>query len=348
VSDPVSAPLVTIVVPVFNGAAHVREGLDSILAQRYAPIEVIVCDDASTDETPDIIASYGSRVVHRRQPENLGIYDNVNSGVAAARGELVATYHADDVYLPEIVERQVAFMRRHPDTGAVFCLDRWIDAEGREYGKLELPTDVPGDTPLPFRTVFDALLRHKNTFLVCPTAMVRADIHRELGGYRQTLFRNSADLDMWIRIAERRPIGVLAEHLMRYRHFHGSSSHRYHYLRTTPERYFAIMDHHLERGAGRGAAPDALVAYEAHRSEDGLLIAASHYIKGERAEARAAVGRTRPLAIVKSPAGRRPRLLLLFVLMWTLTRLPRLRPFARAFYRRWHAKKRPPGAPVPT
>ena len=338
-------PLVTIVVPVLNGAAHLRESLDSILAQTYSPIEVMVCDDGSTDETPEIIASYGSRVIHRRQPANLGIYDNVNNGITAARGELVATYHADDVYLPTIVEREVAFMRRYPEAGAVFCLDLWIDAEGREYGRLELPKDVSGDTPLPFRTVFDALLRHKNTFLVCPTAMVRAEIHREIGGYRQSLFRDSADLDMWIRIAEKCPIGVVAEHLMRYRHFHGSSQHRYHYLRTMPDLYFAIMDGHLERGSGRGAAPDALVAYQAHRSEDHLMIAVAHYIKGQRADARASVGRARPLAILKSPSVRRARLLLLFVLMWTLARLPRLWPFARVFYRRWHKKKRPVGEP---
>ena len=90
-------PLVSIVVPVFNGAKYLRESLDSILAQTYRSIEVLVMDDASTDETPEIIASYGDRVIHVRQRENRGIYGNANDGIERARGEYIAIYHADDL-----------------------------------------------------------------------------------------------------------------------------------------------------------------------------------------------------------------------------------------------------------
>src|SRR5947209_16553719 len=98
-------PLVSIIVPVFNGERYLRESLDSILGQTYPRTEVLVMDDASTDGTPRIVASYGNNVRYRRQRENRGIYGNSNDGVAVARGELVAVYHADDVYLPTVVER---------------------------------------------------------------------------------------------------------------------------------------------------------------------------------------------------------------------------------------------------
>src|SRR5262245_46403552 len=127
------ARLVSVVVPVWNGARYLRESLDSILAQTYRPIEVLVMDDASTDETPEILASYGPAVRTRRQGTNRGQFDNVNDGIALAGGEWIAVYHADDVYRPEIVEREAEFLERHPEAGAVFCLDAWIDAEGREY-----------------------------------------------------------------------------------------------------------------------------------------------------------------------------------------------------------------------
>src|SRR5262245_40453342 len=96
----ISRSLVSIVVPVYNGARYLRESLDSILGQTYPHTEVLVMDDASTDETPQVLASYGDRVRVHRQPWNRGIYGNANDGIALARGEYIAVYHGDDVYDP--------------------------------------------------------------------------------------------------------------------------------------------------------------------------------------------------------------------------------------------------------
>ena len=133
-------PLVSILVPSYNGTAFLREALDSILAQTYPDVEIILLDDASTDDTPAIAAEYGSRISYVRQPNNLGIYDNVNVGIARACGSLIATYHADDIYLPTIVEAQVAYFQAHPEVGAVFCSDIFVDAHGEEYGRLSSGT----------------------------------------------------------------------------------------------------------------------------------------------------------------------------------------------------------------
>lgn len=338
---PPDAPLVSILVPSFNGARFLREALDSLLAQTYPAIEILLLDDASTDETPAIAASYGDRITYVRQPANLGIYDNVNVGLARARGEFIATYHADDVYLPTIVEAEVACLRAHPEVGAVFCSDIFVDADGREYGRIVLPPPVRGGGPLDYRTVLNALLSYKNRFLVCPTAMVRASVHREVGGYRQARYRNTADLEMWLRIARAHPIVVLEAHLMRYRHFHGNSSQRYHRLRTSPENFFAIMDEYLADGGRAPATDTALTAYEAHRSEDRLMAAISHYIKDERPDGRQALREVRVSAIVRTRTVQRARLLLLFAGLWGLLRLPRVEPVAKAMFERWHVKRAP-------
>jgi len=332
-------PLVSIVVPVHNGSLYLRESLDSILQQTYRPVEVLVLDDASTDDTPRILAEYGSDITVHRQECNLGIYDNVDRGIEMARGELTAVYHADDVYLPEMVARQVEFMGRFPRAAAVFTLDLWIDAQGKEYGRLELPPEVGGGQPLSFSVIFNALLRRRNIFLVCPTAMVRSKVYKELDGYRQNIFRNSADLDMWIRIARRHPIGILEDYLMKYRHFHASSSHRYHHLRSEPERFFKIMDHHLEAGGREVAGKDALRAYEAHRSEDQIMIAVARYIESRLVPAREALRQVRPSLLVRAREVQGGRLLLLYAGMQILCRLPRFPWVAGLFYRRWHARK---------
>src|SRR2546426_2388988 len=143
-------PLVSVVVSVFNGEAHLRESLDSILEQTYPRLEVIVVDDASTDTTPAILASYGDRIRVHRQSATRGIYGNANDGIAVAQGELVGVFHADDVYLPELVEREVDWLERHPQAGAVFCSDVFIDGEGHELGRLELPPEVRGNRPLDY------------------------------------------------------------------------------------------------------------------------------------------------------------------------------------------------------
>ena len=311
------APLVSVVVPVLNGERYLRETLDSILAQTYAPIELIVMDDASSDGTGEIIASYGTAVAHRRQRGSKGIYANANDGIAIARGELIAVYHGDDVYEPSMVEREVAYLHDNPRVGAVFAADVFIDQDGREFGRLKLPAAVAGGRPLDHGALLDALLRNKNTFLRCPSSMVRASVYRELGGYDQERFRNTSDLEMWLRIARHHQLAVIDEHLWRYRRGHGSSSERYHALRTDPERFFRIVDLELARlPQGELVASDALDAYEAHRVEDQLKIAASHYILRQRDEGRATLATVSPARLLRPHP--RPRLIAFYVVMWLL------------------------------
>lgn len=330
-------PFVSILVPVFNGARFLRESLDSILDQTYRRFEVIVLDDASTDDTPQIIRSYGDRVRCIRQTSNHGIYDNVNVGIAEARGSLIAAYHADDIYHPEIIAREVDAFERFPSVGAVFCSDIFVDEAGLEYGRLTLPDEVRGGQPLSFATVFNALLAHKNSFLRCPGAMVRADVHARVGLYRQELFRNTSDLDMWIRIAQASPIVILEDYLYRYRHFAGQSSKRYQHLRTQPENYFAIMDHHLVNGSKSVATRRALRDYEAHRSRDRLMAAVAFYVTDRQREARSTLGGISLPTLASSKRVQRWRLSLLTVLLRILVRFPRVAPLATAFRRRWFA-----------
>ena len=340
-ADAATRPLVSILVPCFNGAAFLREALDSILAQSYANIEVLLLDDASTDGTADVAADYLDRIEYIRQHRNMGIYDNVNVGIARARGSLIATYHADDIYLPGIVQAQVECLLTHPEVGAVFCSDIFVDAEGLEYGRMVLPPELRGDKPVDYARVLNALLEHKNRFLVCPTAMVRAEVHTAVGAYLQARYRNTADLEMWLRIARRYPIVVLEAHLMKYRHFHGSSSQRYHRLRTEPERFFMIVDEYLADGDRALATGHALRNYEAHRSEDRLMAAISHYIKGEPAAGREALRRVDMTVIAGAQRVQRWRLLALTMAMWVLLRLPRIDGLARRMFERWHVKRSP-------
>jgi GT2 family glycosyltransferase len=323
-SDP-ARPLVTIVVPVRNGGRFLRESLDSILAQRYGSLEVIVMDDDSTDETPEVLASYGDAVRVVRQPSARGIYDNANDGIDLAQGEYVGVFHADDVYLPDIIEREVALLERYPEVGAVFAFVTFIDVEGREFGRLgRAPAEIPSGAPLDYPVVLNGLLRHKNTFLTTPSALVRTRVYRELGGYRQDVYRNTSDLEMWLRIARRYPLLTLQEPLMRYRRGHGSSSERYHRARTDPERFFEILDHELDRHGGRGVATSsALASFEGHRSYDSMVCAFNALTLGDPALARTHLDGIRISALRGNARMSRVRQTGGLLLLRLVTRLPR-------------------------
>lgn len=331
-------PLVSIIVPVFNGEQYLRESLDSIIAQTYPRTEVLVMDDASTDDTPQIIASYEDQVIYYRQPKNRGIYGNMNDGIAKARGEYIAFYHADDIYHPRIVEREVEFLQHHPKAGAVFCQAAFIDSNGHEFGRFKVQPELRGGQPLYYHVIFNALLSYKNRLLICPSSMVPTLVYRDIGVYRDKEFLNSSDLEMWLRIARKYPIGILEEYLLQYRHGHGSSSKLYHHLRTDQERYFHIMDLYLNDGGRAIANPDALAAYNAHRSEDRLMRAINYYILNQRQESQTILSQIQVRQLLGSPRVQRGRLLVLFLALQFLVRIPKISLIANLLYRRWHAK----------
>lgn len=303
-------------------------------------------DDASSDSTPEICASYGDRIRYVRQASTRGQFGNVNDGVALATGDLIGVFHADDVYLPHMLEREIEWLERFPDAGAVFCSDVFVDAHGKELGRLELPPEIRGGRPLDYPSVLNALLMYKNRFLRCPTALVRASVYRELGLYREQEFKNTSDLEMWLRIVRRYPIGVLDDHLQLYRRRPGSSSHSYQRARTDPERFFTIMDLELRSGAFSVATAEAVRSYEAHRAHDATMRAVSHYVLGDVSGARAALRGVGIRALLRGRQIQSVRLSMLSVGLRLLVRLPRVPAIARAFERRWYGRA-PSGAISP-
>lgn len=212
-------PLVCICIPTYNAAATIRETLESILAQTYPNLAIHVSDNASTDETLKIIESFAdSRVIIHGHTENVGGEGNFNRCIQYAEGKYTAIFHADDLYEPEMVEKQVAFLEGHPEAGAVFTEANLIDEMGSRFGAICLPSSVASPNGLyDFETMFKAVLRHSN-FFICPSVMVRTQIYQqEIKYWRGVLFKSSADLDLWLRILQSHPIGYLTERLMRYR-----------------------------------------------------------------------------------------------------------------------------------
>jgi glycosyltransferase involved in cell wall biosynthesis len=156
--------LITCVVPVCNGERYLREAIESIRSQTYRDIEIIVVDDGSTDGTAAIIAEYAA-IVRPISQANAGPPSARNRGLAAARGEFIAFLDADDVWLPEKLERQMACLDAGP--GLAACVTHiqnfWIPelhAEAERFRDHRLARALPGyttQTLLARRTLFDAV-----------------------------------------------------------------------------------------------------------------------------------------------------------------------------------------------
>ncbi len=331
-------PLVSIVVPAYNAARFLRASLDSILAQTYVAKEILLMDDASTDATGEIARSYNDRVQYHRQDRNRGQFANVDDGIARARGKYVAVYHADDVYLPEMVARQVAFLETHPEVGAVFASEIFIDSEGRELGRLKLPPSVRAGQPLDYPTVLNTLLSFKNCIFPGPSSMVRASVYRSVGPFRGPEYPVAADFEMFLRISRSYPVAILGEHLFRYRWGHGNADQMDRRLRTTREPYFSIIDEHLAAGGAALARKQSMAAHRAHLGENALMRAVNCYVLHRRSEIKPILRETSLRQILGSPRVQRYRLSILYLLLLGLGSLPHFDLVERLFRRRWSSR----------
>jgi len=158
------ASLVSCIVPVFNGERYLKEALDSILAQTYRPLEIIVADDGSTDGTPAVVASYGDRARYQSQ-STAGPAATRNLGLKAGRGAFVAFLDADDLWHQEKLARQMARFAARPEVGVCVTHVRhfWISDLAEEerrfqaHGRAEALPGYYTSTLLGRRTVFDTV-----------------------------------------------------------------------------------------------------------------------------------------------------------------------------------------------
>jgi glycosyltransferase involved in cell wall biosynthesis len=186
-------PLVSVVIPVFNGERYLAECLESALEQTWQPIEIIVVDDGSTDSSPEI-ASKDSRIRLIRQ-SNRDVSAARNVGIKAARGEFIALLDYDDLWLPDKIERQMDCFSRHPDADVVFTdLTKFDDSGGSRHAADRHRWANRLNGPGTFRNLIK-----KNPILPSTVAARRESLIR--AGLFDERFRTCGDYEMWLRMA---------------------------------------------------------------------------------------------------------------------------------------------------
>ncbi len=132
-------PTASIVVPAFNVEATIAETLRSLFAQTFTDFEIIIVDDGSSDRTEPIVKAFGDRRVRLVTQRNRGLAGAHNTGIHEARGEFIGFCDADDLWMPEKLERHIRHLKASPDVGISFSGSRMIDANGKPIGIDQRP-----------------------------------------------------------------------------------------------------------------------------------------------------------------------------------------------------------------
>ncbi len=224
-------PLVSVIIPTHNRATIVPQAINSVLQQSFTDYELIVVDDASTDDTADRLqAGYGEKIKYIKKLSNAGPSAARNTGIQVARGIYIAFLDDDDEWLPEKLQLQLPIMKQNPDVGVVYCGCFLVDEGGAIAGQIK---------PEKRGYIFNDLL-HKN-YLITSAALIRKEILEKVGGFDESLAA-CEDWDLWIRISQQCLIEYVDELLLRYK-VHKQNIH--HDMQKMEKNTFMVLDKRL-------------------------------------------------------------------------------------------------------
>ena len=207
-------------IPTYNHAAYLRESIQSVLDQTFQDFELIIVDDASVDDTPEIVQGLeDKRIRCYRNLKNIGQTPNWNRCLELARGEYITIFHDDDVMLPENLSMKVKAFESQ-DVALVFCAMRVIDAHGNQ---MYIHQHYPETRYLPGREQIIRCLKGGNC-IGCPSLVaIKTSAFEQAGKFNETL-QVHTDTEMWLRILLKGDAYFLADPLVSVRQHEGSGT----------------------------------------------------------------------------------------------------------------------------
>jgi glycosyltransferase involved in cell wall biosynthesis len=212
-------PLLSVIVPTYNCEAFIGDALKSILSQGYAPMEIVIADDGSTDATLSVVDGLGDDRLRVVRQANRGPAAARNLAVRASRGEYLAFLDGDDLWLPGKLAAQMAYLRAHPKAPVVY--GNWLVWEAGADGKYhESDLHVPAEAD-------DQLVEADNSGWVYPkllldsiihiiAAVIHRSVYDKVDGFDESL-RTGSDWDFWLRVAQHYPAAKLQKTVAVYR-----------------------------------------------------------------------------------------------------------------------------------
>ena len=210
-------PRVSVILTSYNHANYLREAIDSVLHQTFSDFEFIIWDDASSDESWEIIRSYSDPRIRAVRNETYQRGGNLRRALLqGVKGEYVAVHHSDDAWEPQKLETQVAFLDGHPQIGAIFTNVLVIGENSQPLADNSHSYQKIFDQPNRSRYEWLNRFFYYGNVLCHPSVLIRKTCYEECGLYRYG-FAQLTDFDMWVRLCLKFEIHVLPEKLLRLR-----------------------------------------------------------------------------------------------------------------------------------
>ncbi|MBD2513109.1 glycosyltransferase [Nostoc muscorum FACHB-395] len=202
-------PTVSVIIPTYQRGHLVSQAINSVLAQTYKDYEIIVINDGSQDNTPQVLAEFSDRRITAIHQANQGLSAARNAGIRSARGKYIAFLDDDDLWEPQKLEKQIPVLEANPRIGLIYS-DSLFFSDKRGL----LPGSYNTAFPTPNLQVLWTLFRYN--YIPVLTVVVRRDCLDKVGLFDETL-RYCGDYDLWLRLIEKFPIYFLNQPLARYR-----------------------------------------------------------------------------------------------------------------------------------
>lgn len=212
-------PSISVVIPAYNAGRFINAAIDSVLQQTVPPLEIIVIDDGSTDDTCERLLIYGQQIRYYFQ-NNAGIGAARNTGICAADGDWIALLDADDIWHPRKLELQSSVIRRNPSVSLIGTVDFLIDKDGARLNDAH-------QMPIPYKVEQLALVRLLQSSVFCPSSAVLRKVYITANGGFALDVQGSEDMLMWWVFAASYSAFLLHAPLTGYRIHAQSISHNY-------------------------------------------------------------------------------------------------------------------------
>jgi glycosyltransferase involved in cell wall biosynthesis len=203
-------PAISVVLCVYNGGKYLDQAIESVLAQTYTDFELILLDDGSTDNSLERLEYYAKLDNRCRvfSGPNKGMVATLNQGIALAKADLIFRMDNDDVCMPSRFEKQIRYLKEHPECVAVSSKVLLIDAEGLPISEIWGETD--------HEKIDSVHMSGTGSYMCHPALAVRKADLLKVGGYREEC-HYAEDLDLFLRLAEIGKLTNLPEVLLEYR-----------------------------------------------------------------------------------------------------------------------------------
>lgn len=246
-----ATPMVSVIIPTYNRSDMVREAIESVMAQTYRDLEIIVVDDGSTDDTRVVVASIPEERLRYHYLVHAERSAARNFGIRNARGKYVAFLDSDDLFSPNKLEKQIKILEGQTGIGLVYS-SAWIVTEGR----YRVPVDrwwsnneKAPDSSLQYDYIHEAkisgkmheniLMYNNECIILLPTVMVRKDLF-DVAGYFDERMSRIEDVDLWRRIAKHTNFQALHEPLVAVRKHDGNTLE-------SPQGFATTIDYYADK-----------------------------------------------------------------------------------------------------